>query len=49
MIYAKETSEGVSSIKIKQLLRFSGVEILVKKQKEDAMEGGGGGATWTEE
>ncbi len=42
-------SEGVSSIKIKQLLSFSGVEILVKKQKEDAMEGRGGGATWIEE
>jgi len=38
----------VRSIEINQL-SFSGVEILVKKQKEDAMEGGGGGATWTEE
>jgi hypothetical protein len=42
-------SEGVRSIEINQLLSFSGVEILVKKQKEDAMEGRGGGATWTEE
>jgi len=42
-------SEGVTSIKIKQLLSFSGVEILVKKEKEDAMEGRGGGATWIEE
>jgi hypothetical protein len=39
----------VRSIEINQLLSFSGLEILVKKQKEDAMEGRGGGATWTEE
>jgi hypothetical protein len=39
----------MDNTKIKQLLSFSGVEILVKKQKEDAMEGRGGGATWIEE